>query len=324
MKFPKPISVRDIAEEFNARIIGDPDITATGINEIHKVEPGDITFSDLEKYFNKALNSDASVILLNKEADCPPGKAILVAENPFVIFDKLIERYRPFTPINQMIHPLAQIHPTAVIEPNVVIGPHVTIGANSQIETGAIIREYCHIGERVIIQSGVVVGSDAFYFKRDTGIFTKWTSGGRVIIEDDVYIGANCTINRGVSGDTVVGQGTKIDCLVHVGHGAVIGKNCLVAAQVGISGKTIIGDGCTLYGQVGIAHGLHIGENVKILAKSGVPSNIEPGQTVFGIPADDARTKWREIAATKQLPDFIKAVNRALFENDPKNSDSAE
>lgn len=311
MKFPEPIPVSSIASEFGAKLLGDSTQKATGINEIHKVEPGDITFSDVEKYFNKALRSEASILLLNQEVECPPGKTILVCEKPFDVYNTLVERFRPFRPIGTTIDPTAEIDPSAVIEPGVVIGASVRIGKDTRIEAGAVVREYCEIGERTIIQSNTVIGSDAFYFKREDGKYRKWTSGGRVIIHDDVYIGANCTINRGVSGDTIIGSGSKIDCLVHVGHGAVIGKNCLIAAQVGISGKTVIGDGCTLYGQVGLAHGLTIGDNVKILAKSGVGSDFKNGATIFGIPAVDARTRWKELAALKSLPEIVRKVMRS-------------
>ena len=312
MRLPEPIPVKEIAREFNATLIGDETLHATGVNEIHKVTPGDITFSDVEKYFNKALKSEATIIILNKAAECPDGKALLICDNPFEVYDTLISRYRPFRPIGIQIDPTAEIHPDAVLEPNVIVGAHVKIGAGTRIEAGTVIRDYTEIGERVIIQSGVVIGSDAFYFKKAEGQYTKWTSGGRVIIEDDVYIGSNCTINRGVSGDTVIGAGSKIDCLVHIGHGAVLGRNCLIAAQVGISGKTILGDGCTLYGQVGVAHGLKISPGVTALAKSGVGESHEPGQTVFGIPATDARAKWREKAAIRKLPAIINQLEKLL------------
>lgn len=306
MKFPEPIPVREIAEMIGAEIFGDDNLLAIGINEIHKVEEGDITFSDIEKYFNKALNSDASIIILNSPVKAPPGKTVLVCKEPFTAYDSIVRKYRPPCQMTGNIHPAAIIHPSAVIENQVVIGAHVVIGKDSVIESGVVIRDHCIIGERCILQAGAIIGTDAFYFKRTDDGYRKWTSGGRVVIGNDVYIGANCTINRGVSGDTVIGEGTMIDCLVQIGHGVVIGKHCLLAAQVGIAGKTIIGDHCVIYGQVGIAQNLVIGDRVTILAKAGVGKNLDSGKTYFGIPAGEARDKFKELAAVKMLPEIIR------------------
>ena len=306
MNFPAPLPVTELAKEFGAKIIGNRDNQALGINEIHKVRPGDITFSDTGKYFKKALTSAATIILLNQKADCPPGKTVLVCEHPFEVYNSLILRYRPIVPLSVTLDPSAEIDPSAVIEPGVIIGPHVTVGKNCHIQAGVIIHEYTHIGDNVTVQSGAIIGTDAFYYKKtDTG-FQQWRSGGRVLIENDVVIGAGCTVNKGVSGDTVIGEGTKLDCQVHIGHGAVIGKHCLLAGQVGIGGKTIVGDRVVMYGQVGVAQNLHIGDGVIILAKSGVSKNLEAGKTYFGYPAGEVRSKYRELAAMRHLPEFLK------------------
>ncbi|MDX1478349.1 MAG: UDP-3-O-(3-hydroxymyristoyl)glucosamine N-acyltransferase [Saprospiraceae bacterium] len=308
MKLPTPIPVRQLADQVGAQLIGDDSLMITGVNEIHKVQPGDLTFSDVEKYFNKSLQSAATVIVLNKPAECPPGKAILVCDNPFEVYESLIAQHSPAARLTASIDPDADIHPDAQIEPGVVIGPEVTIGADTIIEANVVIRTQTTIGRRVQIQSGTVIGSDAFYFKKQDERYRKWTSGGRVVIGDDVYIGANCTINRGVSGDTVIGRGTKIDCLVHIAHGVEIGEDCIIAGQVGISGKTIVGDRCTIYGQVGIAPSLRIGDDVVIHPKSGVGEDLEGNKRYFGAPALEARAKWREIAALKQLPDLVRKL----------------
>lgn len=309
MIFPQPISVREIAEKFGARIIGDDSLSATGINEIHKVQSGDIAFSDAPKYFEKTLKSAATVILLNAAAECPPGKAILVVPDPFGVYDSLIRAHRPFEPLRFPISPLANIHPTATIEPGVVIDANVTIGAYAYIQANAYIGAYTEIGQHVIIGANSVIGSDAFYFKKTPdGGYQKWRSGGRVIIEDHVDIGAGCTINKGVSGDTIIGAGSKLDCQIHIGHGVVVGKNCLFAAQVGIGGKTVVEDNVVLYGQVGIAQALHIGKNAVVLAKSGVSKSLEGGKTYFGIPAEEVREKYKELAALRQLPELIRKL----------------
>ncbi len=302
MRFPQPIPVRDLAQRFNAQLIGDETLVVTGINEIHKVSPGDIAFSDVKKYFQKTLDSAATVLLFNEAAECPPGKAILVVANPFEVYDTLVREHRPFDPLSEAISERAIIHPSTIIEPGVVIAPNVRIGANCYIQANAYIGEYSIIGDHVNIGPGTIIGSDAFYFKKlADGSFKKWRSGGRVIIENHVDIGANCTINKGVSGDTIIGEGSKLDCLIHIGHGAVIGKNCLFAAQVGIGGKTIVEDNVVLYGQVGIAQALHIGKGVIVQAKSGVSKNLEAGKVYFGTPAEETRQKLRELAILRQL-----------------------
>jgi UDP-3-O-[3-hydroxymyristoyl] glucosamine N-acyltransferase len=314
MKFPEPIPVIDIARRFGARLIGDKTIVVTGINEIHKVESGDITFSDVAKYFQKSLESLATVIILNEATDCPDGKAILVCERPFDVYESLVSDHRPFRPLSAIIDPSAKIDPTAVIEPNVVIGPEVTIGAHTHIQANVVIRAHCVIGDRVIIQSGVTIGTDAFYFKKTGRENVKWTSGGRVIIANDVYIGSNSTINKGVSGDTIIGEGTKIDCLVQIGHGVVIGKHCIVAAQAGISGKSTIGDHCSILGQAGIAPGLRIGDNVVVHPKTGIGTDIDSGKSYFGYLGQDKTKAWREIIALRRLPDLIRKMESQITE----------
>lgn len=316
MKFPQPIPVRDLAERFQAQLIGDASLFATGINEIHKVEPGDVAFSDAPKYFQKTLDSAATVILLNAPVECPPGKAILVVEKPFEVYDTLIREYRPFEPSTSPVSHRAQIHPTAIIEPGVVIAANVSIGAHCYIQANTYIGEYTTIGDHVNIGPNTTIGSDAFYFKKHPdGTYQKWRSGGRVIIEDQVDIGAGCTINKGVSGDTVIGAGSKLDCQIHIGHGVVVGKNCLMAAQVGIGGKTILEDNVVLYGQVGIIQAVRIGKGAIVLAGAGVSKSLEGGKTYFGAPAEEMREKYREIAATRQLPALLRKLGKSLDSN---------
>lgn len=307
MKFQQPIPVSELALQYNAQIIGDDSLVATGINEIHKVQPGDIAFSDVKKYFDKTLKSAATVILLNEATDCPPGKVILLVDQPFEVYDAIVRTHRPIEALTQAQSSKSLIHPTVILEPGVIIAANVSIGAYSHISANTYIGEYSIIGEHVTIGPASVIGSDAFYFKKmPDGSFKKWRSGGRVIIEDHVDIGAACTIAKGVSGDTIIGAGSKLDCQIHIGHGVVIGKNCLFAAQVGIGGKTIVEDNVVLYGQVGIAQALHIGKGAIVSAKSGVSKSLEGGKNYFGIPADEAREKYKEMAALRQLPAFFK------------------
>lgn len=307
MKFPSPIPVTELAREFNAQIIGNQSLVATGVNEIHKVEPGDIAFSDVKKYFEKTLKSAATVILLNEPTECPEGKVLLIVDQPFEVYDAIVRKFRPFEPVLEQISSGSDIHPSVIIEHGAVIAANVRIGANSHIGANAVIGEYSEIGENVVIGAGALIGPDAFYFKKlPDASFKKWRSGGRVIIGDNVDIGAGCTIAKGVSGDTIIGAGSKLDCQIHIGHGAVIGKNCLFAAQVGIGGKTVVEDNVVLYGQVGVAQALHIGKGAVVLAKSGISKSLEGGKTYFGIPADEVREKYKELAALRQLPDLLK------------------
>ena len=306
MKFKTSIPIRALADQYKLTIIGDDEIVLTGINEIHKVEQGDITFADNEKYFKPALQSVASAVILPNATPAPEGKALLITDQPFKVYNQIALDHHPFRALTAAIGENTEIHPSAIIEPNVVIGHNVKIGAHSYIQANVVIHGNTIIGEHTNIHSGAIIGTDAFYYNRDNRKFLKWHSCGRVVIGDHVEIGACCTINSGVSGDTVIGDGTKFDSQVHIGHGAVIGKNCLFAAQVGIGGKTIIGNNVILYGQVGISQNLVIGDGVTVLAKSGVGKNLEAGKTFFGIPAVEQNIRFRELAALKKLPDHLK------------------
>ncbi|GIV31706.1 MAG: UDP-3-O-(3-hydroxymyristoyl)glucosamine N-acyltransferase [Saprospiraceae bacterium] len=309
MKFPQPLRAADVARSIGARLIGDPDTLLTGINEYHKVQPGDITFADNEKYFARSLQSAATAIILPVAIEAPPGKIIMVCDQPWQAYDSLVRQYRPFNPLSATISDSAVVHPAAIVEPGVIIGHQVHIGAYSYIQAGTYIGDFTLIGQHVIIQAGAIIGTDAFYFQKTQEGYRKWTSGGRVVIEDHVQIGAGCTINKGVSGDTVIGAGTKIDCQVHVGHGAVIGRHCLIAAQCGISGKAILEDEVVLYGQVGVAPRVRIGKGAVVSAKSGVSKDLPPGKTYFGIPAEEIRQKQRQLAALRLLPKWMKGSN---------------
>jgi UDP-3-O-[3-hydroxymyristoyl] glucosamine N-acyltransferase len=307
MKFSNPIPIAAIAAMIDAKIIGESSRMATGLNEINKVEIGDITFVDVKKYFDKSLKSNATFVILNEAIDCPEGKTLLLHPQPFDAYNSLAKQFRPFQAQLQNIATSAIIAESAIIEPNVIIGQHVTIGENAHIQANTVIGEYVTIGNNVVIQPNCTIGSDAFYYKKDAEGYHQWRSIGRVIIEDEVEIGAGTTIAKGVSGDTIIGQGSKIDCQCHIGHGVVVGKSCLFAAQVGIGGKTIIGDNVVLYGQVGIAQRLNIGNNVTVLAKSGISKDLETGKTYFGYPASEVREAYKELAALRQLPSFLKS-----------------
>ncbi|MEO2081206.1 MAG: UDP-3-O-(3-hydroxymyristoyl)glucosamine N-acyltransferase [Leeuwenhoekiella sp.] len=310
MKFPQKHTLEQIATILNVDYVGDADFPVLGMNEIHVVEPGDIVFVDHPKYYDKALASAATVVLINKRVDCPEGKALLISEDPFADFNKLTQFFKPFEKATSSIAASASIGEGTLIQPNCFIGNNVRIGKNCLIHANVSIYDNAVIGDGVTIHSGAVLGADAFYYKkRETG-FDKLLSGGRVVIKDHVDIGALCTIDKGVSGDTIIGEGSKLDNQVHVGHDTLIGKRVLVASQVGIAGCVIIEDEAVLWGQVGVASGITIKEKAVLLAQSGVSKSLEGGRSYFGTPAEDTRKKYRELAAIRQIPYILDQIKK--------------
>ena len=307
MKLPSPVSITWIATFIQARIVGNTDASATGINELHKVEKGDLVFVDHPKYYDRCINSPASFIIINKETAVPDGKTLLIIDNPFEAYCKIVSHFRPFESSSKMISDTAVIGEGTFLYPNVFVGNHVIIGKNSIIHPNVTIMDHCIIGDRVIIQAGTVIGSDAFYYnsKKNRDLwYKKMPSCGRVLIEDDVEIGAGCTIDRGVSHDNIIGKGTKMDNMIHIGHDTIIGKNCLIAAQVGIAGVVTVEDGVILWGQVGVSKTLTIGANAVVYAQSGVVGDLEGGRSYFGSPVQDARVKTKEMVWVKRIPEL--------------------
>ncbi|MDX1332038.1 MAG: UDP-3-O-(3-hydroxymyristoyl)glucosamine N-acyltransferase [Robiginitalea sp.] len=310
MKFPRAYRLDEIADLIGAGMVGPGDFPVLGMNEIHVVEPGDIVFVDHPKYYDKALQSRATVILINKEVSCPEGKALLISEDPFRDFNRLTSHFRPFRAAEATIDPSAQIGEGTVIQPNVFIGRGVVIGKNCLIQPNAIIHDFCILGDNVIIQAGTVVGSDAFYYKKRPEGFDRLKSGGRVVLEDSVELGALCTIDRGVSGDTRIGAGSKLDNQVHVGHDTVIGKKCLIASQTGIAGCVIMEDEVTLWGQVGVTSAIRIGKGAVVLAQTGISKSLEGGKTYFGSPVEEARERLKQLAALRQFPELAARLKK--------------
>lgn len=308
MKFQKAATLGELAQLTGSKVIGNAKDFVLGINEIHKVEGGDITFVDHPKYYSKALMSDASFVIINKEVEAPAGKSLLFSEDPFLAYNTIVRKYRTFEPSTQAISQSAGIGEGTVLQPGVFVGHDVSIGKNCLIHSNVSIYDHTQIGDNVIIHANSVIGSDAFYFKRRPEAYDKMIACGRVIIHDKVEIGAGCTIDKGVSGDTVIGEGTKLDNMVHIGHDTVIGRNCLFAAQVGIAGVVTIEDDVILWGQVGVQKDLTIGKGAVVLGKSGVPKSLEGGKTYFGAPTQDAREKMKELAFIKQLPGIIEKI----------------
>ncbi len=312
MQFPEPVTVQWVAKLINAEVVGDAFLQASGINEIHKVETGDLCFVDHPKYYDICLQSAATHIIINtKNVELPPGKTLLVTADPFEAYLTIINYFRPFSMANKAISDTAVIGKDSVIMPNVFIGKDVTIGSNCIIHPNVTIMDYTAIGDNVVIQAGTVIGSDAFYYntKKNRDVWYKrMQSCGNVVIEDDVEIGACCTIDRGVTASTRIGRGTKLDNMVHIGHDNNIGCNCLIAAQVGIAGANIIEDGVTIWGQVGVNKTITIGANAVIMGQSGVVSSIEGNQVYWGTPAVNVIDKKREVVWIKRIPEMWKKI----------------
>lgn len=310
MKFPRIHSLKEIATIINCPHVGADDFPVLGMNEIHVVEPGDIVFVDHPKYYDKALQSAATIVLINKEVDCPEGKALLISDDPFRDFNTLTNHFRPFQSASVSIAPTAKIGAGTVIQPNCFVGHNVTIGTNCLIHSNVSIYDNTVIGDNVIIHAGTILGADAFYYKKRPEGFDQLISGGRVVIENNVGIGALCTIDRGVTGDTTIGEGTKIDNQVHVGHDTVIGKKCLIASQTGIAGCVIIEDEVTLWGQVGTTSGITIGAKAVVLGQTGVTKSIEGGKSYFGTPVEESREKLKQLANVKRIPELLQNIHK--------------
>lgn len=312
MKLSTPVSVQWLSDLIGSEIIGNHQLQITGVNEIHQVEKGDLVFVDHPKYYDTCLQSAASCIIINnKDVVIPEGKALLVCEDPFEAYLTIVKYFKPLKVSTQAISEDLIVGEGTIIMPNVFIGNNVKIGNHCTIYPGVTILADTLIGNEVIIQSNTVIGGDAFYYntkKNRPDWYKKMLSCGRVVLEDKVEIGSACTIDRGVSGDTRIGRGTKIDNMVHIGHDTQTAENCLIAAQVGIAGGVKIEAGVTLWGQVGVGKTLTIGENAVVLAQAGVPSSLKGNKVYMGFPAEEASIKRREYVWIKRIPELWKKM----------------
>ena len=288
MRFPKAHTLFEIAQLISAEYVGPNDFPVLGMNEIHVVEEGDIVFVDHPKYYNKALESAATIILINKKVDCPKGKALLISDDPFRDFNILTLHFKPFQCAN------------TAISKSATIGDHTIIHSNVSIYDDTI------IGNNVTIHAGTILGASAFYYKNRPSGYDKLQSGGRVVIENNVDIGALCTIDKGVTGDTTIGAGSKLDNQIQIGHDTVIGSSCLIASQTGIAGCVVVEDEVTIWGQVGVKSGITIAKGSILYAQSGLMNSTRPHTTYFGSPAVEAKEKFKEMAYIKQIPELVK------------------
>jgi len=322
MKFPGKLTVNQVIEIMKCDVSpkGNLHNMISGINEIHSVEEGDISFVDHQKYYDKVLNSKASAIIIDKDVEPPAGKTIFITQDPLQCYLNIVQHFVQFHPQNTTVHPSAKIGKDTVIQPNVFIGENVIIGDNCIIHANVSIYSNTEIGNNVIIHSNSTIGGDACYFqKRDTG-WVKLTSCGSTKIEDDVEIGCNCCIDRGVSGVTFIGKGTKFDNQVQIGHDAHIGAHCFLGAQSGVSGCTFVDDFCSIWARAGVNKDIYMAKNTTLLAVSVLDKSVyEEGSVLFGAPAENARKKWKEMSYIRNLPELFEEIEKLKKLYDPSN-----
>lgn len=326
-----PFTAADIAQQLKGRVIGDGSVILSGFAPADSAKPGDLTFAENAAYLEQAENSAASAVLVGAHVSSS-RKTLIQVRNPRVAFAKVIPLFFPNPPLPPGIHPSASIAASARIDPSASIGPfcvveeHTRVGAGTALKAYDYVGAHCElgndvclfpgvtlyphtqIGNRVIIHAGTVIGSDGFGYVLEEGKHLKVPQIGKVVIGDDVEIGANVTIDRGALGSTIIGQGTKIDNLVQVAHNVVIGEHCLLVAQTGIAGSTKLGNFVTLAGQAGIAGHLKIGSKVVVAGQSGVMHNIGDGEKWWGTPAQPDRQTKRQLLALQQLPELLRRV----------------
>lgn len=321
------MKLAEIAKILGGELIGD-DIEIKGVGSIDDAKEGDITFSLNGKGIKTTKASAIILKEINKEIDIP----IILLDNPKLGFCKLLSIFKEERHPNTIsknasisenakignnvaisdfavISDGAKIDDETIIYPNVYIGRDVIIGKNTIIYPRAVVMN-ARIGNNVIIHPGCVIGSDGFGYVQDNGKYVKMPHRGGVIIEDDVEIGANTTIDRGTTGNTTIKEGTKIDNLVQIAHNCIIGKNCIIVAQVGIGGSVIIGDNVTIAGQAGISDHIRIGKGVIIAAKSGVIKDIKEGKVISGFPAREHKEEKRVYGFIQRLPQLVERVKK--------------
>lgn len=315
---PFSLTAANIAKAVNGQLEGNPEASIRSAAGLLEATENDLSFFHNPKYIDLLAKTRAPIVLIPQKTNgltLPEGKALIRVANPQWAFAQvlsLIDKARTHHP--QGVHPKAHVESTAkigngtIIYPGCFIGHNVKIGDNCLIYANVVLREDTEIGNRVIIQPGAVLGSDGYGFATLEGKHHKIPQIGKVVIEDDVEIGANVTIDRATTGETRVGAGTKIDNLVHIAHNVQIGQNCLIVAQVGISGSTQIGKNVTLAGQVGVVGHLKIGDGAVVAAQSGVMNNVEAGEVLFGSPARQHRLALKLQALYGKLPELYETL----------------
>ncbi len=300
MTFKSPQTLKTIAELIGAKYVGHENFQIFGTNEIHRVKKGEIVFVNHPKYYDKALHSEATIILIDKEVACPEGKALLVSDDPFRDFNKINDHFTGIQTFETTGNNLS-IGENCKIHASVIIGNDVKIGDNCMIFPNVVIGDRTVIGNNCIIQAGTVLGGDAFYYNKNAEGYRKMLSVGNVILEDNVEIGVNCCIDRGVTDSTIIKKGSKLDNLIQIGHDTVLGERTLVASGAMIAGCCIIEDDVQVWGQVGMASGKRVGKGAVLLGKTGVNRDLEGGKTYFGSLAEEFREYLKKEVKLKNL-----------------------
>jgi UDP-3-O-[3-hydroxymyristoyl] glucosamine N-acyltransferase len=340
-------TAQDIARELEGEVLGDPTALLTGFAPATAAKPGDLTFAENETFFHKAEQSAAAAIMVDGPFRSEK-KTVIKVPNARIAFARVLPLFFPEPAYPAGVHPSAVVAPDAEIDPTAHVGPHCVVSAGCRIGPrtvlmasvfvgpNSVIGEDSHIfanvsiylrsqiGSRVTIHSGTVVGSDGFGYVLDQGQHRKVPQVGYVLIQDDVEIGANVTIDRGALGPTTIGRGTKIDNLVQIAHNVSIGDHCLIISQVGVAGSTKMGNYVTLAGQVGVAGHLKIGSKAVVSAQSGVMHDIPEGEKWFGSPAQPDRQMKRQLVAVHQLPNLVRRVSELeALQTRPKPEDGS-
>lgn len=327
------IPLQDIVSSVGGEIVGDLAEQVVGVAKIETAGPGELTFLANAKYQKYLESTHASVIVVPRDTPDMPGKTLIRTDDPYFTFMRIVRMFNPEEPlIDPGVHPSAIVHESSSLESDVRLGAYVVVGKNCKIGcrsilmpgviigNGAVIGEDCvlhaHVsirenvilGNRVVIHDGTVVGSDGFGFAPHAGSFHKIPQVGTVVIEDDVEIGANTTIDRATLGETIIRQGTKLDNLIQVAHNCQIGEHTVIAAQAGLSGSTKIGKYVRVGGQAGFAGHLEVADGAAVGAQAGVTKSISSGQVVFGTPANPVKEEFRLHAMIKRLPELIQDI----------------
>jgi len=336
-------TLKELSDLVNGELQGDPKTNIKDVAEIQNALPGEITFLGNAKYKKYIETSEAEAIIIHKDFECD-FKNLIKVENVNLAFSQCLTKLRPEILKNpSSIHKTAVVAKSAILGTSIYIGPNVVVEENAVIENGAYIYgncfignggrvgansiihpnvtvyHQCSVGERNIIHSGVVIGSDGYGFVRQGATIEKIPQTGKVTIKEDVEIGSNCSIDRGTIGDTTIGKGTKLDNLIQVGHNVKIGKYCFIAGQSGIAGSTKIGDYVTIAGQVGIGGHIEIGSKAIIGAQSGVSKSVPEGEFWFGYPASQYKVATKQIANIRMIPDLkqrIKEIEKIINEKE--------
>lgn len=328
-------TAKQVADILNGTVEGDPNVTVNDFSKIEEGRPGSLTFLANPKYISYIYSTKASVVLVNSDfiAEKPVDATLIRVDNAYASLAILLDFIEKSKPKKTGVEPMSYIADSAKIGANVYIGafayvsdnaivgnnvkiyPHVYVGDNCVVEdnttlySGVKIYQGCTIGKNCVIHSGVVIGADGFGFAPENGVYKKIPQMGIVLIEDDVEIGANTTIDRAVMDATIVRKGVKLDNLIQIAHNVEVGSNTVMAAQVGISGSTKVGEHCIIGGQVGLGGHISIGNNTSIGAQSGIISNIKEGSALIGSPAMPAKTFFKSSVLITKLPAIYKQIN---------------